>query len=202
MTKNLVKALGGILRGLARCRRGVSTIEFAFAAPILVITMMGVIELGMIMFMSALLEGAVRDASRFGLTGYAPAGMSREQIIAQTISDDTLGLVDPADLTISTQVYGDFSQIGQPEPYVDANPANGVYDLGEEFVDVNGNGQWDADMGVAGVGGPGDVVVYTVSINWPLLTPLLDGLLGDQGRMALSASITVRNEPYNTSQGG
>lgn len=189
------------VRRLAACRRGSSVLEFAFAAPLLVLTMMAVIELGIILFMTSVLEGGVRDASRFGITGYAPAGTSREEQIIDRIAENTFGLVDPADIEISTLVYGDFAQIGEPEPYSDDN-GNGSYDAGEPYNDINGNGQWDADMGAAGVGGPGDVVVYQVAIDWPLLTPLLDTFIGEDGRMPLSASVAVRNEPYGGGSGG
>lgn len=197
---------GGRRRGrlgrLWACREGASMLEFAFAAPVLVLAVTAVVELGMILFVTALLEGGVRDASRFGITGYAPAGVNREDRIVERITENALGLVDASDIDISTMVYGDFSQIGQPEPFVDSDPANGTYDTGEEYVDVNGNGQWDADMGVAGAGGPGSVVVYTASLDWPLVTPLMGALIGTDGKIGLSASIAVRNEPYPVPAGG
>jgi hypothetical protein len=52
-------------------------------------------------------------------------------------------------------------------------------------------------MGAAGLGGPGDVVLYPVSFDWSLLTPLMAPLAGADGKLRLSASIAVRNEPYN-----
>lgn len=195
-TKRAAPTRPGFLTRLRACRRGSGTIEFAFAAPILLLGVMGVIEFGMVLFMNALIEGGVREASRFGITGYAPVGLSREEMIVQEITNSTLGLVKPEDITITTIVYGDFTQIGMEEPFVDSAPVNGTYDLGEEYVDVNGNGQWDADMGTAGVGGPGDVVVYEVAVDWPLMTTYLAPLIGTDGKMPLTASIAVRNEPY------
>lgn len=183
---------------LWRHREGGALIEFAFAAPLLIVTVAGVIEIGMIMFMNSLMEGAVREASRFGITGYAPSGVSREQQITNMIVDGAVGLVQPADITIDTLVYSNFSGIGQPEPFVDGN-ANGTYDVGETFNDINGNGSWDEDMGAAGIGGPGDIVVYTATIQWSLMTRLLDPILGDSGKMTLQASTVVRNEPYGGS---
>ena len=93
-------------------------------------------------------------------------------------------------------VYDSFDDIGEPEPFTDQEPMNGAYDAGEPFSDTNGNGTWDADMGTAGVGGPGDVVVYTVSYDWPLLTGMLFSWMGTDGKVPLRASIAVRNEPY------
>jgi TadE-like protein len=187
-------------RGLWRSRDGGALIEFAFAAPLLVVSVAAVIEFGMIMFMNSLMEGAIREASRFGITGYAPSGVSREQEIANMILEGAVGLVKPADITISTLVYSNFSSIGQPEPFVDGN-GNGSFDPGETYNDINGNGQWDADMGASGVGGPGDVVVYTATVDWSLVTRLLDPVFGDTGKMTLKASTVVRNEPYNVPAG-
>ncbi len=190
-------------RGLAalwRRREGGALIEFAFAAPLLIVTVAGVIEFGMIMFVQSLMEGGLREASRFGITGYAPEGVSREQQIANMIVNGAVGLVQSEDITIDTLVYSNFSSIGQPEPFVDGN-GNGAYDVGETFNDINGNGTWDADMGAAGVGGPGDIVVYTATVEWSLLTRLLDPVLGESGTMTLKASTVVRNEPYGAGGG-
>ena len=52
-------------------------------------------------------------------------------------------------------------------------------------------------MGAAGLGGAGDIVLYTLRYDWSLLTGLLDPLMGDDnGVMQLAASIVVRNEPF------
>ncbi len=187
------------IRNLIGNRDGVTILEFAFVVPLLMLTVLGVMEIGMILFASSLLEGGMRTAARFGITGYAPAGVSREDRVRQILGENLAGLVAPEDVTFVQTVYPNFTQVGQPEPYTDDNPANGTYDAGETFVDINGNGQWDADMGLPGVGGPGDVVVYTATVQWRLLTPFLTAVLGEGGRMPLSASIVVRNEPFGSS---
>jgi len=182
------------------CRRGVTAVEFALTTPMIFVAMVGLFEIAMILSASVLMEGGVREAARFGITGSVPAGTSREQMIRQIVADNTMGLIDMANLQVTTLVYKSFDQIGQPEPFTDTN-ANGQFDDGEPFTDVNGNGQWDADMGAAGAGGPGDVVVYTLTYNWPLMTPLLNDLIGHAGTIPLRASIAVRNEPYPTGGG-
>ena len=53
-------------------------------------------------------------------------------------------------------------------------------------------------MGKSGLGGPGDIVVYTAAVNWHLMTHLLDSVMGNNGIMKLSASTAVRNEPWGT----
>jgi hypothetical protein len=97
------------------------------------------------------------------------------------------------ELEVTTLVYGDFSEVGQPEPFTDEND-NDAYDAGEPYTDVNGNGSWDDDMGAAGLGGPGEVVVYEMRYDWPIMIPLFQPFFGDHVR--LQANIAVRNEPF------
>ncbi len=179
----------------ARCRKGVAALEFGLAAPVVLIAVAGLMDISAVMFVQSLMEGALRDASRYGITGYIPAGTTREDEIRRIIADDTLGLIDMNRVVIQTLVYPGFSDVGQPEPFLDAN-GNGVRDPGESYTDLNGNGQWDADIGTAGLGGPGQVVEYKISYDWHVLTPVTVSFMGDNGVLPLSASLSVRNEPY------
>jgi Flp pilus assembly protein TadG len=186
----------GSLRKLIACQDGSPGVEFAFIAPALIMILIGIVEVAMVIAGNILLEGAVRQASRYGITGYVPAGMTRIQYIQQAVTQNTAGLIVPANLTITYQVYSSFSNVHQPEPYIDAN-GNGVKDANEAFTDINGNAQWDADMGVAGLGGPGDIVAYRVSYDWPVITALLKPVLGGADYLLkLRADVVVRNEPF------
>lgn len=182
-------------RRIGRCSRGGTMVEFALTFPLLLLAVAGTFEVLGMLFANALIEGGLREASRFGVTGLDPVGISRKDKIVQMVNASGIGLVTVTAADVKTKVYSNFDKIGQPEPFVDAN-GNGSYDLGESFVDINGNGQWDTDMGAEGVGGPGDVVLYTLDYRWPLLTPALVPFIGNDGRVTLGSSIAVRNEPY------
>lgn len=184
-------------RRYKKCEDGASAMEFAFAAPIVFFAVAGIIDLMMVLFVTSLLEGGLQSASRLGRTGFQPTGITREQAVLDTVADATIGLVDPNDMTITTSVYPCFDSIGQPEPYVDAN-TNGSYDGGETFTDVNGNTVWDADMAATGLGGPGSVVLYEISYEWAALTPLLGKIFGPNGKIPMSVSVAVRNEPFGS----
>jgi Flp pilus assembly protein TadG len=183
------------LRALWACKRGAALVEFAFALPIVIIVLAGTLDLGLVLFADILLEGAVRDTSRLGITGYAPTSESRDNMILKALKSDTLGLIDTNKAVITHKVYDSFADIGKPEPYTDEN-GNGSYDVGEPYNDVNGNGKWDSDMGVAGLGGSGDIVLYTVTYDWTTWTHLVAPLFGKDGKITLTASTAVRNEPY------
>ena len=194
----------GILRAkrsaLGDDQRGSSLVEFAFAAPLMVLMIIGTVEFGMIMFISTLMESALRDAARFGITGQEPNGATRlEQIIA-IVERRTIGLVDMADAKVEVLVYPTFGDVGRGESFIDGN-GNGAYDAGETFTDENGNGARDADIGTAGAGDAGSIVAYRMEYAWPLRTPLAGQLIGQDGKFVLKSAIAVRNEPYDQAIG-
>ena len=180
------------LRRFLRNRRGASVIEFAFMAPLTITMLIGIIELGMLFLVSSSLENAVLASSRFGITGNTTDGTTREEIIRDVIEQNTYGLVPMEEVTIDTIVYDNFSDIGQPEPFADAN-GNGTFDTGESFTDVNGNGTFDTDVGLAGLGGPGDIVLYRIRYQIRSLTLLFDPFFTVIDH---SATVAVRNEPF------
>jgi len=188
--------------GVWRRDDGISAVEFAIMAPVLILTVIGTMEVAMALIVSSLIEGGLRDAARYGITGFVEQGKTREQQITDIIGKATIGLVDMGSVEIKTLVYPSFADIGKPEPYTDTN-ANGQYDAGEPYTDINGNGQWDADMGAAGLGGPGDIVLYKVSYALSLMTPFMTVVMGgNDGVIGLNATIAVRNEPYPDTTGG
>jgi len=190
--------MAGQCRRFLACRRGTPIIEFALAAPVFFLVMIGMFEVAMMTFTNVNVEGALREAARWGITGRTPESGTRQDEIIAMIDEHTFGLIDMSEATITLKVYASFNDIGQPEPFVDSiEPLNGRYDPGESFTDLNGNAQWDADRGVAGVGNAGEVVLYRIVYKWHLLTPLIADLIGDQdGAITMSASVAVRNEPW------
>jgi Flp pilus assembly protein TadG len=149
---------------LLHCEKGVTAIEFALLSPVLFLLVMGIVEFAVVMFVSVVLEGATDVTARLGSTGYVPTGVSQSQEIINNVDTVTSGLLDPNKIIITTTSYSNFNNIGQ-------------------------NGQ-----GTPGLGGPGDVVVYTVSYPWPIMTPIVSAVIGTT--INLSASTVVRNEPY------
>jgi hypothetical protein len=177
---------------LAQDCRGAAALQFALLAPALVLLVVGSFEVAITLFVAGTMESAVLAASRYGVTGFTEDGVSREQRIRDIILDRTLGFVDMDETEIRTLVYRSFDQIGAPEPFTDEN-ANGQHDSGEPFNDVNGNGSWDDDMGAAGLGGPGDIVLYEVEYETGALTELFRPIFG---RIVHHAAVAVRNEPF------
>lgn len=181
-----------MIRRLFRDGKGTTALEFALVGPPLIMMTMGVVEISVILFINSSMESGVIEASRFAITGQTTPGITREEKVMEILQRHGYGLVNILPQNVTTLIYPNFESVGQPEPYVDAN-ANSAYDEGEDFTDVNGNGVWDSDMGVAGLGGPGDIVVYKVNYEWGLLSNYLKPLIGD---LTLVHGVAVRNEPY------
>jgi len=176
-------------------RRGATAVEFAVVAPVLIALLLGLFEFSLLLTADLTLESAVSEAARFGITGRSLGATTREEAIRAVLERRAGSLLDPDRLALETLVYPDFASIGQPEPFVDAD-GDGVHDPGEVYVDLNGNGRWDADMGLAGLGGPNAVVLYRARYPWRFVTPLLRAFFPPDGTVELVAAMAVRNEPF------
>lgn len=191
----MFRRLSQAMKRFRDASEGITAVEFAVTVPFLALVTMAVIEFGMIMLVSALMEGGLREAARFGVTGREIPGVSRADQIAKMVKEHTLGYIDMAKADLQTIVYPSFAAIGKGETYIDGN-GNSKYDLGETFTDANKNGKWDASQGAAGAGGSGQVVVYRITYPWKLITPYAAQLVGASGVLPITASIAVRNEPW------
>jgi hypothetical protein len=180
------------LRGFGRCCSGATAVEFALVLPLLLLMTLGTVEIAIVLFVRSSMESAVLEASRYGISK-PEEGVSRPDRVLEIVEEKTYGLLDMETVDMETLIYDSFADIGRPEPFVDAN-ANGAYDAGEAFTDVNGNAVWDPDMGEAGLGGPSDIVVYRLSYDWGIVTPMLQDIIGRSVRHV--SSVAVRNEPF------
>lgn len=199
-----IQPIHSLLRRIDNIRRschGAVAVEFALIAPLLLVLTLGALDLSAVLVTWVLMETSVREASRYGITGpttQATTDRLRLDQIARIIRDKTIGLVDVDEASIDVRSYPTSDDVGKPEPFTDANPRNGAYDDGEAFTDCNGSGRWENDRGRRdSPGGSGEIVVYTVRYDRPLLTPLLVDVIGSDGKVPLSATMIVRNEPWD-----
>ncbi|GAB2174512.1 TadE/TadG family type IV pilus assembly protein [Dongia sp. agr-C8] len=206
-------------RRFARQSEGATIIEFAFIFPIVLMITFGIMEISLCMASLVTLEGGLKEASRYGITSQTGETLDAAQqakvptafkvgndprlmTIGYILNENTLDLIDLNTATITTQVFSSFSAVKDGEQYSDLN-GNGQYDSGEPFSDTNCNKVRDvAGSSGTGVGAAGNIVVYTVSYQWKILTPIIGQWLGqpDPGRpgrymIPMSSSIVVKNEP-------
>ena len=197
--------LGQQLRRFRRSNDGAAALEFALVLPPLCLILVGMFEVAMLMFTQASMEGALREAARFSMTGSVADPADREEQIIAMVDQYTFGMLDTDTMVTTFLVYDSFSDVNQPEPFTDNN-GNGTFEAGIDGFDadddINGNGQWDGDMGVAGVGTAEQVVEYTVEYDWQVMTPFMAQFMGDNGRVHLTARVVIRNEPWDAIQNG
>lgn len=184
-----------VLQRFLRASDGVTAVEFAFVAPVLIILLMGIIEFSLMMVAYNVMESATTVSARLGATGFTTSGISRQQTIINQINERAGAFIDVNNITITTKYYSQYDQINDPEPYTDTNH-NGTRDSGEAYTDVNGNGQYDTDMGHAGLGGAGDIVVYTATYPWHIVTPIMSSFVGTGGVFTITTHAVTKNEPF------
>lgn len=151
-----------------KCERATTAIEFALVLPAILLFVFGILEYTMVFLAENVLENAVNAASREGKTGYVTAGVSQQQTIMTAVTTRTAGFLDPSLLTFSAVAYKAFNQLSTPA------------------------------VGTPGYGGAGDIVVFTISYPWQMMTPLLANILPNNGQITLASRMVVKNEPYNT----
>ena len=177
------------LRSLARDEAGAAIVEFALIAPVMVMTLFGMFDLGHGMYTKSLLQGAIEKASRDSTIQGATTGA-----LDAKVTTIVRRIAPGSTITFNRASYTSFTSVGQPEDYGDTN-SDGVCDAGETFEDANGNGAWDANQGRTGNGGARDAVLYTVTVNYPRLLPL-GRLIRQSDTTTMSAVTVLRNQPY------
>lgn len=180
---------------LVRLRRdetGVTVVEFAMIAPVLLMMVFGIFDLGHNMYTTSMLQGAIQQAARNStLEGAASNAGNLDAIVTEAVH-----AISPyATLQFQRTAYASFSDVSQPEDFNDIDE-DGSCNNGEPFEDANGNGSWDADRGTAGQGGARDAVLYSVTISYPRLFPIAKLIPGQSQTFTMNATTVLRNQPY------
>lgn len=178
------------LKRLRRDRRAVTIVEFAMVAPVLLMLLLGIFDLGYRSYAGSVLQGALHDAARMATVG----GYSMEQIDAR-VKTRLSNFAARSAVTTAADSYYDFTGVAQPEKIVGDTAPFGTYNAGDCFEDANGNNQYDADRGRSGTGGADDIVRYSVTITFPRILPV-GALLGWGNSQTLTSNTVLRNQPY------
>jgi Flp pilus assembly protein TadG len=219
---------------LAKAEEGSTLLEFAFIAPTLCMLLMGAMDVGHTLYMNSMVEGIVQKTAR-------DASLEGGQLAANQTAMDTRirtevsKLVNNATTTITRTSFMNFRQASRRhEPFTDMPSAgpDGIYTVSEAFTDVNGNGvydvgepfvdtmsapdgvcnngevyvdednstSWTANLGRTGQGGAKDAVVYRVEVNYPAVFPLYS-FLGMSNQKQITATTVLRNQPYGDQAG-
>lgn len=178
-------------RGVVSDRSGAAVVEFALIAPVFLVVLMGLFDVGYNMWATTMLQGALQQAARASTIEGADG---RITAIDSIISSAVHRVVPEATVTFVRKSYTNFSDVGTPEDYTDSN-TNNTCDNNEPFEDANSNGTWDVDRGKTGNGGARDAVLYTVTMSYPRAFPMTQ-LIGLPAQVSTAASTVLRNQPF------
>jgi hypothetical protein len=179
-------------RRLARDECGATLPEFAFVLPTFLVLLFGIFDIGQTIYAQSVLQGAMQDAGRDAGLESGPNQLA--QIDAYVRRQTQAVVFGNPEYTLERVNYKSFNDVGRPEDFDDKN-GNDVYDNDECFWDENNTGEWEDDVGKGGIGGAKDVAVYTATIQYDRVFPLWK-LIGLSDKNTISASTTLRNQPY------
>lgn len=179
-----------MVRALLDDREGATIVEFAIVLPMFMVLLIGILDIGQMVYGKSVLTGAVHRAARASATETRNIAQADAGVLA------TIRPVLPG-VTIKTSrtSYYDFADIGRPEKWNDDN-GNSRCDDDEVFTDENRNGQWDEDIGKQNdAGTANDVIIYRVTASFePMFkVPLLPGSWSDR---TLMATAVIKNQPF------
>lgn len=184
------RRLPALLRRLRRDHRGVTILEFALIAPVMLLLLLGFFDLGYRAYAQSVLQGALHDAARMATVG----GYSMTDIDGR-VKTRLSNFATRSTVTTAADSYYQFSGVSQPELIVgDTAPLN-TYNPGDCFEDQNGNNQYDTDRARGGTGNSDDIVRYRVTITFPRVFPL-GTLMGWPSTQTLTSETVLRNQPY------
>ena len=189
-----------LLGRLRRNQQGGAIIEYAVVFPVFLMVFFSILELGLIAYADALMDTLSTQVARWAKTGYDYSegstysfeGTDNEGWTPNTSTDyysvdndgnvimdgregwlrewlrGTAGrFLDPKKLTISSKLYASMSDIGSNN-YTQGTP----YQMGEGM----------------------EAMVYTVSYDWSVMSPILFVFFGETTK--LSTSVVVMNEAF------
>lgn len=182
-----------LLRRVVRQTDGAAAVEFALVAPMLIMVIMGMFDVGFSIYANATLQGAVQQAAR---KSTVEGGQTNWSLMDNAVRKQVRSVVPQATVTFSRKSYANFSNVGLPEDFTDVN-RNGRCDAGEPFEDANGSGTWDQDRGANGIGGARDAVLYTVTVTYKRPFPMAT-LAGLPRNITQVGKTVLRNQPYDS----
>ena len=117
-----------LIRRLRRDSRAVTIVEFAMVAPVMLLLLLGLFDLGYRSYASSVLQGALHDAARMATVG----GYSMTQIDTR-VKTRLSNFAARSTVTTAAASYYEFTGVSQPEKIVgDTVPLNS-YNAGDCF---------------------------------------------------------------------
>lgn len=173
--------MGQIFNRWFKRKEGTTAVEFALVGIPFVLMIVGTLEMSLMFTAQALLHESTFTASRLIRTGQIQTGAvaGNEEAFRQAVCDFAALMIPCDRIQFQVQQVASFGDAG------DLPPA--------EF-DEDGNLQ-DQDFDPGGVS---EIVMIRVVYNYPVITPLMQPILSNNGGSTRSmiSTIVLQNEPY------
>jgi Flp pilus assembly protein TadG len=154
-------------------------VEFAVIALPLFLLIFGIIELGLIFWAGYELENATAVAARQVRTGQAQKGGWDAARLRTELCKNVVILANcNTAVQLDVEAFGTLAAVTAPTA-------------------VDAKGGLRTDFGF-NTGGPGAYVMVTAFYEWPLISPLMSGVLANlgDGNFLLRSSVVFKNEPF------
>lgn len=182
-----------LIRRVKRDESGATLMEFALIAGPFMLLMLGIMDIGYQGYLDTVSKSQMHKIARQSAVG----GMTKAAIKTEVVNALDPLLLKGSVVEVDVSSFFDFTNIGKPEKITYDDDGDGVIDSGDCFLDGNGNGTFDTNFGVAGTGGPDDIVYYEVTITSPRLFPIAS-LIGGKTTIRNYNATAVRNQPYGS----
>jgi Flp pilus assembly protein TadG len=153
---------------------GGTAVEMALIAPLFLLLVFAAVELGLMLFVNAALDGATREAARAIRTGEAQLSGGALAAVRSRLCAQTGTLIDCNAVALDARVFGSFAAVSLPP--LTAQPG--------------------APATVFNPGDAGQIVVLRAVYRYEFMLPMVAALLGDGGGDWLLATAIFRNEPF------
>jgi Flp pilus assembly protein TadG len=161
--------------------RGAASIEFAIVGTSFMLMLLAAFEFGYLLFIQSVLDNAARDAARLIRTGQAQVSADPQTTFQTLLCNDVGSLIGCGNVLYQAQVFNDWTS-------AQTSVNNGV------TRDPNTGALESAGFSA---GTAGQILVVTVTYNYPFFTPWIGGLVGNGTNSAfLQSTVVFQNEPY------
>jgi len=145
--------------------RGAALVEFALVAPIFLLLIFSAIEAGLMLFTQTTMQYALREGMRYAIVDHGVRGSDPNyDSVLQTIKDGSMGFYNRLHPVYEITVDGRKTTYTNPASF-----SQGMF------------------------GTRGNLVQVKLSLSWPLITPLVQGVLGMR-EYRFEVATTTQNE--------
>ena len=152
--------------------KGAAAVEFALVGSAFMLMLLAAFEFGYMLFVQSVLDNAARDAARLVRTGQLQSSGNPSNTFSTLLCSEVGSLIGCGNLVYQSQAFNNWTDaknaINNPVPNPPFNP-----------------------------GTASQIMVVTVSYDYPFLTAWIGNLLGGSGQTAqMQSTVVFQNEPY------